>query len=253
MVEEWAGGSGGRLVPLIVVPMWDAELSAQEIRRNAERGVRAVTFTELPHLLGQPSIHDKDGYWEPFIEACDETQTVICMHIGSSSDVARTSADAPLAVCMSTVTFYVQLSFTDWMFSGHLQRRPNLKLAFSEGQLGWMPFVLERIDRVWRNGNAVAGIDSSITEPPSTYLNGRVYGCFYEDTFGVKNRYELGVDMFTFESDYPHQDSNWPYTQKVLSEALHGLPEAEQHAIARGNALRMLELEDVQLVDPSAF
>ena len=96
MVEEWCGDSGGRLVPLIIIPLWDAELAAAEVRRNAARGVRAVCFSEIPPHLGLPSIHS--GYWDPFFVACQETQTVVCMHIGSSSKMPATSADAPVAV-----------------------------------------------------------------------------------------------------------------------------------------------------------
>ena len=71
MVEEWCGDSGGRLIPLIIVPLWDAELAAAEVRRNAERGVHAVCFSEIPPHLGLPSIHSGD--WDPFFAACDET------------------------------------------------------------------------------------------------------------------------------------------------------------------------------------
>ena len=152
IVEEWAGESGGRLIPLCVVPLWDAQLAADEIRYNAARGVRAVTFTELPSVLDLPSIHDKNGYWLPFIEACDETGTVICMHIGSSSTVPSSSPDAPGCVRMTTVNFNAQLAFADWMFSGLLPRYPNLKLAFSESQVGWMPYVMERMDRNLAHG-----------------------------------------------------------------------------------------------------
>jgi predicted TIM-barrel fold metal-dependent hydrolase len=243
MVEEWAGESGGRLLPLGVVPLWDAKLAAEEIRRNAARGVRAVTFSELPAVLGLPSIHDKDGYWKPFIEACDETGTVICMHIGSSSSVPSTSPDAPSSVRMTTVNFNAQLAFSDWLFSGHLVRYPNLKLAFSESQIGWMPYVLERMDRIWRMGNALAGIDPIFEAPPSTYMAGRVYGCFFEDDYGIENRDAIGISQITFESDYPHQDTNWPDTHTYLSNALAELSYEDAFAIARGNAIEMLQLE----------
>jgi hypothetical protein len=52
MVEEWCGGAGaGRLIPLIIVPLWDADLAAAEVRRNAARGVHAVCFSEIPPFL----------------------------------------------------------------------------------------------------------------------------------------------------------------------------------------------------------
>jgi len=88
MVDEWCGDSDGALIPLCIVPLWDAELAAAEIRRNAKRGVRAVAFSEIPAWLGLPSIHT--GYWDPFIAACEETGTVICMHIGSGTKTVNT-------------------------------------------------------------------------------------------------------------------------------------------------------------------
>jgi predicted TIM-barrel fold metal-dependent hydrolase len=242
MVEEWAGESGGRLIPLCMVPLWDPQLAAEEVRRNAARGVRAVSFSELPAKLGLPSIHARDGHWLPFIEACDETGTVICIHIGSSSTVASGSPDAPPSVRMTTVNFNAQLSFSDWMFSGLLARFPNLKLAFSESQLGWIPYVLERMDRIWRVGNAVARIDPAIVREPSSYMAGRVFACFFEDTFGIEVRDAVGVDQITFECDYPHQDSTWPNTETYLRTVLAGLSEDEVYKIARGNAIRMLDL-----------
>lgn len=96
MVEEWCGGSGGRLIPLCLIPLWDVGLAVEEIRRNAARGVRAVTFSEIPTHLGLPSIHS--GYWDPFFAACQDTGTVVNMHIGSSSQMPAASPDAPPAV-----------------------------------------------------------------------------------------------------------------------------------------------------------
>jgi predicted TIM-barrel fold metal-dependent hydrolase len=61
MVEEWCGPAArGRLIPLTLIPLWDAELAAQEVRRNASRGVRAVAFSEIPPHLGLPSVHTDD-------------------------------------------------------------------------------------------------------------------------------------------------------------------------------------------------
>ena len=78
------------------MPLWDVELAAAEVRRNAARGVRAVAFSEIPAYLGLPSIHS--GYWEPFFATCAETGTVVCMHIGSGTKTPHTSDDSPDAV-----------------------------------------------------------------------------------------------------------------------------------------------------------
>lgn len=78
MVEEWCGDSGGRLIPLPIIPLWDVEAAAKEVRRNAERGCTAVAFSEIPAKLGLPSIHT--GYWEPFFRRVKTpTQLFACI------------------------------------------------------------------------------------------------------------------------------------------------------------------------------
>src|SRR5690606_1252662 len=161
MIDEWCAGSGGRLIPLCIVPLWDPELAAAEIRRNAARGCRAVTFTEMPHHLGLPSIHDPSRHWDPFFAACDETGTVVCMHIGSGSKMVEPSPFAPRAVTTALTFTYAQQSLVEWLTSGLLVRFPRLKIAYSESQIGWMPFVLERLDKVFHH-STYAGLDPSI-------------------------------------------------------------------------------------------
>jgi predicted TIM-barrel fold metal-dependent hydrolase len=243
MVDEWCGGSNGRLIPLCLIPLWDPALAAAEVRRNAARGVHAVCFTELPHNLGLPTIHDKHGYWEPFLAACAETATVICMHIGSGSRMPSTSPDAPAAVG-STLTFNNAMgSLADWLFSGAFVRHPSLTIAYSEGQIGWIPYVLERADTVWEHNRAWGGVADQVPEPPSSYFGGHVYGCFFSDAFGLQNLDAIGEDNVTFETDYPHSDSTWPHTQKVALDMMGHLDQATVDKICRGNAIRMLSLD----------
>ena len=241
MVEEWCGDSNGALVPLIIVPLWDAELAAAEVRRTAQRGVRAVCFSEIPPHLGLPSIHT--GEWDPFFVACQETQTVVCMHIGSSSRMPATSADAPVAVAASLSFGNAMASLSDFLFSGVLVRYPDLKLAYSEGQIGWLPYILERVDDVWKEHRAWGGVKDLIPEPPSSYYFRQVYGCFFRDIHGLESLHRIGVDNVTFETDYPHTDSTWPNTLAVADAMMGHLPEDVVYKIVRGNAIRMLGLE----------
>ena len=241
MVDEWCGDSGGRLIPLPIIPLWDVELAAAEVRRNASRGARAVCFSEIPAVLGLPSIHTGD--WDPFFAACAETGTVVCMHIGSSSKMPATSADAPVAVAATLSFGNAMSSLTDFLFSGVLVRFPDLKLAYSEGQIGWIPYILERADDVWLEHRAWGGVRDIVPEPPSTYYYRQVFGCFFRDRHGIESLETVGVDNTTFETDYPHTDSTWPHTKKVAQELMAGLSDDVVHKLVRGNAIRMLELD----------
>jgi predicted TIM-barrel fold metal-dependent hydrolase len=242
-VEEWCGDSGGRLIPCIIVQLWDPQLAAAEVRRNAERGVRAMTFSEIPPYLGLPSIHDPDGYWDPLFAACAETGVVVNMHIGSSSKMPSTSADAPAAVG-STLTFNnAMASMTDFLFSGVLERYPTLKLAYSEGQIGWIPYIIERADKVWEENRAWGGVGDKVPNPPSTYYYRQIYGCFFDDVYGLDNIEKVGVDNVCFETDYPHSDSTWPHSREVAMKLMGDLPPELFAKLVRGNAIELLGLD----------
>jgi predicted TIM-barrel fold metal-dependent hydrolase len=245
MIDEWcAGDAKGRLIPLTMVPIWDAELCAQEVRRCADKGSFAVAFSENPHPLGLPSVHDKDHFWDPFFQACQDSNTVVCMHIGSSSRMPATSPDAPFIVS-STLTFSNAMgSMLDYIFSGTMQRFPTLKIAYSEGQVGWMPYVIERADKLWaERGDTSFG--TSLPNAPSSYIPGRIYGCIFDDEIGLANRDIIGMDQICFETDYPHADSTFPRSKEVCTEicAKAGLDDEEIYKLVRGNAITAFGLE----------
>ena len=241
MVEEWAGESGGRLIPLCLIPLWDAVLAADEVRRNASRGVHAVAFSELPGSLGLPTVHDPDHYWEPFFAACAETDTTIFMHIGSGSTFMTSSKDAPPAITANLVFLTASMALSDWLFSGVLARHPTLNVCFAEGQLGWIPYLAQRADVLWTK-DIWSKAQGRLPEPPSTYLR-QVYGCFFDDLVGLQMRDQLGgVDQIVFETDYPHQDSTWPNTVDTVKGFADLLTADELEKILRGNAARLLHL-----------
>ena len=240
MVEEWCAGTGGRLLPLCLVPLWDADLAAQEVARNAARGVRGVTFSEVPAYLGLPSIHS--GYWDVFFRQCEESGTVLFLHIGSGTKMPRTSEDAPDLVAVTIGFGNCVASMADFIFSGVLERFPGLKLVYSEGQVGWIPFFLERADDAWeKHRNGTFGT-AAISERPSHYYYRQIYGCFFKDFHGMNSLEAVGVENVTFECDYPHADSTWPNTPALARHMFSGLDSATIEKIVRGNAIDLLGL-----------
>jgi predicted TIM-barrel fold metal-dependent hydrolase len=246
MVDEWCGDSNGRLIPLCIIPLWDAELAAAEVRRNAARGVRAVCFSEIPAYLGLPSIHDPDNYWDPFFSACAETNTVINMHIGSSSKNPETSPGAPIISMVALTSENSVHALVDWLLCGALPRYPSLKIALSESQVGWMPFILERLDSAWRRSqNYDPSIYDLIPEPPSSYVPGRVYACVFDDSVGLALRDHVGMGQIMFETDYPHADSTFPESKQVAEKMIveSGLSMSEAYQFLRANAIACYDLQ----------
>jgi predicted TIM-barrel fold metal-dependent hydrolase len=243
MIDEWCGGDGvGRLIPLTLIPLWDAELAAAEVRRCADKGSNAVAFSENPAKLGLPSIHS--AYWEPMFAACNETGTVINMHIGSSSTVMTTSADAPLPVTMALTAIGANAALVDWLISGVLAKYSDLRIALSEGQVGWMPFILERVDAIWERADTwEPAMATRVPNRPSSYMD-RIYGCIFEDMHGLASRDVVGMSQIMFETDYPHADSTFPHSRQTAEKlvANAGLNEHEIWQLVRGNAIACYDL-----------
>jgi predicted TIM-barrel fold metal-dependent hydrolase len=246
MVEEWCGESGGRMLPLCIIPLWDPAAAAAEVRRNAKRGVHAVCFSEIPTNLGLPSIHDQDGFWLPFFDACNETHTTINMHIGSGSKMPSTSPDAPAAVG-STLTFAnCCFSMVDWLMSGLFTEFKDLKIAYSEGQIGWIPYILERANVVWEENRGWGGVADKVLERPSDLFKKHIYGCYFDDPHGLRSLEEIGVDNVTFECDYPHSDSTWPNTAKIALEQTLNLSDEVVYKLMRGNAIKLYSISHLR-------
>jgi hypothetical protein len=224
MFDEWCAGTNGRLVPLPIVQLWDANLAADEVRRNAARGGHAVCFTEIPPFLGLPSVHDKDGYWDPFFRACAETESVVCMHIGSSSRMPSTSADAPAAVGSTLTYMNAAMSMTDYLMSGILERFPRSSNSRTpKARSAGSPTSSERAGGVegqhrvgWRRRQGEAA--------PVRVLQGEHLRVLLRRPARPQVARERRCrHNITFETDYPHSDSTWPHSLKVAMDIMEGL------------------------------
>ncbi|MEM7284998.1 MAG: amidohydrolase family protein [Actinomycetota bacterium] len=241
IIDDWGGGAGhGRLIPLTLIPLWDPAMAAEEVRRCVDKGSYAIAFSENPSKLGCATMYSGD--WDVLWDVCQEADVTVSMHIGSSSSMPSTSPDAPLAASMSLYAQNAEGSLVDWVFSGTLERFPDIKIAYAESQVGWMPFQLERMDAVWKEGRGGVGGEGRL---PSEQVRGRVYGCIFDDLVGLKQRHEVGVDQILFETDYPHSDGTFPHSRKVAHSmfAAAGMDAQECYKVIRGNAIEAFGLQ----------
>ena len=245
-IDEWAGTYPERIIPLSIMPLWDVQLMAEEIRRVSAKGCHAVTFSENPEKLGLPGLHS--DYWDPFLAACEDTQTVVCMHIGSSSSMTVTSIDAPVDVSIAITPMNSFLALNDLMWTPICRKFPNIMIAMSEGGTGWIPYALERMDYTYRHHKAWTGADfGGLT--PTEIFHRNFSTCFIDDNAGVQMRHTVGIDRMTWECDYPHSDSTWPHSADLLAHSLEGVPDDEIDKITHLNAMRIYQFEPFKIRD----
>lgn len=233
-VEDWCGAYPGRMLPLGVPPVWSPELMSEEVRRLAAKGCHAVTFSENPSKLGLPSWHS--DHWDPFLAACEETGTVICLHIGSSSQTVITSMDAPIDTMITLQPMNIVQCAADLVWSPVFRKFDGLRIALSEGGIGWIPYFLERVDYVYQHHKTWTNQDFG-DRLPSQVFNDHVLTCFIDDAVGMEVRHHLNGDHIHWECDYPHSDSTWPNAPEMAMKYLDGLADEEIDKITHLNAM----------------
>jgi len=232
MFEEWHGAYPDRIVPLGITWLADPAIGAEEIRRNAARGFTALSFPETPHRLGYPPIHD--DYWEPIIRACVDTGTVICLHVGSSG-MLPLHPEGPRFE--KNVTLFPALSLlacVEWLWSGVPGRHPDLKIALSEGGIGWVPMLMDRLDFMAGHAGKTADYDRWVGgRTPSEILATNFYFCSIDDPSGLALLDRIGDDQVMLEVDYPHSDTTWPDTQELLRATFDATPALSAETIRK--------------------
>ena len=232
LIEEWYGAHPDRIIPMGITFLTDPSEGAREIHRMASLGFVSVTLPERPHRIGLPSLWDE--HWDPIIRACADTDMVISLHVGSSG-MPDLPTGAPALELGATL--FGQLSLTacaEWLWSGHPARYPNLKIAMSEGGIGWVAMLLDRLDNIVDRSGYGVGRFGDLR--PAEVLQRNFWFCTIDDPSTIDTRHRIGLEKIMVEVDYPHGDSTWPDTQLVIEKAWGHLPDNELRMLCCENA-----------------
>jgi predicted TIM-barrel fold metal-dependent hydrolase len=245
LLDEWCATDPSRLYGAAILPLNDIDLAVAELKRVIGKGAKAIAFSENPTVLGLPSVHT--DHWDPLWAIAQEARIPVCTHIGSSSRLVTTSADAPPTVLVTLIGLNSMMACADWLLSGTLERFPQLKLILSEGGAGWIPYILERADKAFHDKriqpNAEIGQTSKGgTVPPSQLFAEHVYVCLVDEHFALRSLADIPVDNLLFEGDYPHGDGLWPDNRKYLENVLADVPDDDAAKIAETNLRGLLRV-----------
>jgi predicted TIM-barrel fold metal-dependent hydrolase len=243
VLDEWCAYAPDRLVPVAVLPFWDVELARDEAERVFDRGISVVTFPEDPTALGLPSFHE--SYWDPMLAVIEEAGAVLCLHMNSVPLRLVEGKDTPRGAELSLMYCSCMATMTNLLFSPIFLDFPGLKVLLAESGLGWIPFILEKSDFLWDRHRAYGlGPRTSRQRRPSDLYTDHIYVTFMtHDDEGIRERHVIGINQILWQCDYPHSDSSWPLSRKLLREALRDVSEPEKRLMLGGNAQSLLHLD----------
>jgi predicted TIM-barrel fold metal-dependent hydrolase len=165
------------------------------------------------------------------------------MHIGASGGLVTLAPEAPIDHAIILPTQLSLMAAQDLLFGPALRKFPDLKIALSEGGIGWIPYYLDRADRHYRN-QVWTGQDFG-DKLPSEVFRDHVLACFITDPSGLKLRHEIGVDLLAWECDYPHTDTTWPDAPEILMAEFEGaaVSDEEINKITYENSCRFFDFD----------
>jgi predicted TIM-barrel fold metal-dependent hydrolase len=239
-IDEWCGSHPGRFIPCALLPTWDMKATVEEIQRVARKGCTAVSLNENPTAQGLPSIHNT--YWEPLWKAVVDHDIAICLHIGAGNPQPHASMETPIEAWITTMPMSIAVGAADWLNLTALQRYPTMKIALSEGGIGWIPYFMERADFSHARHKAWTHSPLGNTKPSDIFRR-HFLTCFIDDVFGLKNLDALNEDLVSYECDYPHSDCLWPEVPEFLWESVKHLTDAQIDKVTHRNAMRFFNFD----------
>ncbi len=249
LYEEWWQSYPERIVPMGITWLKDQDEAIAEIRRNAERGFKAVTLPEQPQQIGLPSLHS--GWWDPVLAACVETNTVICLHIGSSGSLLPSDPEGP-SIASGATKFQVQAysACAEWIWAQIPLRFPEIKLAFSEGGIGWVPLMYDRLrHQIEISGHGRNSWPKEGLGPHEVLLR-NCYFCTINDPSTLDSVLALAPDHIMVETDYPHADSTWPKAQAHIKNMLGHCEKKDIKNMTHQTAARLFDHPLPKTVQP---
>jgi len=220
-MNAFAGTYPDRMIGLACLPYNNIEGAAREVRRVAKLGMKGVELSCSWHMT--PMWHP---CWDPLWEAVNETQLPLHFHTFPATDPElRKSLEPSISRRMTysgLVRFQMTLAtiLTDLMGAAVFERFPNIRMVLGESGIGWIPYVIDRMDFEYKDQYQ----DLKLKKLPSEYWREQCRATFQYDRIGTKLIEDMGVETLMWGSDFPHPDGVWPESKKYIDEQFKHLP-----------------------------
>lgn len=247
-MAEMQAESNGRIFPMALLPWWSVAESVAEARRCHAMGMRGININSDPQTHDMPDLGET--HWDPLWEVCVELGLSVNFHIGASDVTMDWIGDASwpshgdeakMALGSASLFFGNARVMANIIYSGLLDRWPELKFVSVESGIGWIPFLLEALDyQLIENGPKLA---NRLKLKPSEYFLRNFYGCFWFEQRNLQASVAaLGADNLMFETDFPHPTCLYPYSANFAAQAMAGFDMATRRKLLSGNAAKLYNI-----------
>ena len=240
--EEFCAYAPDRLIGLPIAPCTGVEDLILEWRRVADRGARGMILSSYPNGSFDAAPED-DRFWSEV----EDWGYAAHLHFGffgrtDGAPPARTATGgiSPTQALLPRLGVSVYKTMADMVHTGLFERYPKLKVVGVEVGIGWIPFFLETMDDNFLRHRWQSGMHLKMM--PSEYFKRNIWATFVTDPLGVDLRHKFNIDHIMWSTDYPHVQTDWPNSQRVVGQEFRQVPEDEKQKIVRDNAGKLYGL-----------
>lgn len=229
-----------RLLGVSCIPVYNIENAVKELERTRKAGLGGAIIWQAPH----PDLPFHSEHYEPLWATAQDLDVPISLHILTGHNYSkgglRGQGPEHYRGSVNLKTAEAANALFELIFYGILHRYPRLRFVFVENEIGWIPFYLQQWDYYYRRFQKTN--PPPIDREPSEYFNRQVWATFFNDAVGGHNFAWWGVDRGMWSNDYPHPNSTWPNSRKVIERDLGHLPADARAKIVRENVARLYNL-----------
>ena len=228
-----------RLIGMAYIPCDDPDDAiAESARRGRARGLRGAVLPHQPPAAATGPTRRGRRCWRTIVELGWPAHLHVA--VGNIGTVRADSPRRPFMNYLVASKFNMPLSLGALRLRRVLAEHPDLKLVSRRGQIGWIPFWKYYIDHVYEKHRWHQNVTSP--ELPSTYVERQMWFTFMEDPPGIEARHACGIDRIMWSNDYPHSETTWPHSQKIIGDIFERVPAEEVRKIVRDNCVELYGL-----------
>ncbi|MCL0102283.1 amidohydrolase [Dehalococcoidia bacterium] len=242
-VAHWAKAAPGRLYPQGLLPGNTVEAAVDEVQHIARLGLRGAQWDYI--VTSKPIWHP---YWEPLWSAAADHDIILSIHapMFGTTTVGKLpgldSHPASEAAWLAVIPLQLDEAICSVIYTGVLERYPNLRVVITESGIGWIPYLLDRMDYEWADHSQDSTWSDLNKELPSDLFRRQMYATFQKDNVGPLLAEQFCPNNFMWGSDYPHPDGVWPDSQAAINECLGKIDAGLRRKIVNDNARRLYNM-----------
>ncbi|MEK7333886.1 MAG: amidohydrolase family protein [Candidatus Binatota bacterium] len=240
-IIEYCRAAPKRLIGIPAISVYNVDHAVKELERCCKAGLKGAIIWQVPHA-DLPFYSD---HYNRFWAAAQDLDAAVSLHIltghGYNKHKERRTGVEHYRGSVNLKLLDIANALFELMFYGVLERYPRLKIVTVENEIGWMPFMLQQWDYYYRRFRGVN--PPPINKDPSEYFKQQIYLTFFNDSVGGRNLEWWGEDNCMWSNDFPHPNSTWPNSRKVIERDLGHLPKEKQTKLLYTNVARLYNME----------